>query len=349
MIPAIWFCLVAIVITGYVILDGFDLGAGVIHLFVARSQRQRGQVLRSIGPFWDGNEVWLLAGGGTLYFAFPALYASAFSGFYLALMIVLWLLILRGIAIEFRNHVAGDMWRSFWDAVFGGSSGLLALLLGVALGNVVRGVALDANGYFFLPLWTDFKPGKDAGIVDWYTLSIGAASLIALSVHACTWVILKTTGDLQTNSRRFLRAMWWLMAAATILITAISFQVQPILEGRFLAQPWGFIFPLIALAGLLGIRICSARASDLAAFCSSCAYLLGMLTSVVFGVFPNVLPSNSDPGLSLTIYNASAPAYGLKIGLWWWIPGMLLATGYSVFAYAHFAGKVQMEDVGPGD
>ena len=153
----------AILIAGYVILDGFDLGAGVIHLFVARTQRERGQILRSVGPFWDGNEVWLLAGAGTLYFAFPALYASAFSGFYLALMIVLWLLILRGIAIEFRNHVESHLWRSFRDAVFGGSSGLLALLLGVALGNVVRGVSLDRSGYFFLPLWTDFPlAGKPA-------------------------------------------------------------------------------------------------------------------------------------------------------------------------------------------
>ncbi len=346
--PAIWFCLVAVLISGYVILDGFDLGAGVIHLFVARSQRERGQILRSIGPFWDGNEVWLLAGGGTLYFAFPALYAAAFSGFYLALMIVLWLLILRGIAIEFRNHVDSAMWRSFWDAVFGGSSALLALLLGVALGNVVRGVSLDSNGYFFLPLWTDFRPGQEAGIVDWYTLSTGAASLTALSVHACAWVILKTNGDLQTRCRRFLKTMWWMLTASTILITALSFQIQPVLGGRFRAQPWGLVFPLIALAGLLGVRICAARANDLATFCSSCSYLLGMMTSVVFGVFPNVLPSNTNPALSLTIYNASAPLQGLRIGLWWWIPGMLLATGYSIFAYWHFAGKVQTEQAGHG-
>jgi cytochrome d ubiquinol oxidase subunit II len=346
LIPVIWFCLVAILIAGYVILDGFDLGAGVMHLFVARSQRERGQILRSIGPFWDGNEVWLLAGGGTLYFAFPALYAAAFSGFYLALMIVLWLLILRGIAIEFRNHVESTMWRTFWDAVFGGSSALLALLLGVAVGNVVRGVSLDSSGYFFLPLWTDFRPGKEPGIVDWYSVSIGTASLIALSVHAASWIILKTTGDLHVRSRQFLRAMWWIQAAVTVLITAVSFQIQPILADQFRAQPWGFIFPLIALVGLLGIRIFSARASDLAAFLSSCAYLLGMLTSVVFGVFPNVLPSNSDPGLSLTVYNAAAPVHGLKIGLWWWIPGMILAIGYSAFAYKHFAGKVQIEDVG---
>src|SRR5438132_14384998 len=135
----IWFCLVSIMIAVYVVLDGFDLGAGIIHLFVAHTENERRQVLASIGPVWDGNEVWLLAGGGTLYFAFPALYSAAFSGFYLALMMVLWLLILRGIAIEFRNHIDSPVWKPFWDFVFGGASALLALVFGIALGNVVRG------------------------------------------------------------------------------------------------------------------------------------------------------------------------------------------------------------------
>src|SRR5262249_48825269 len=146
MIEIVWFWLVAIMVAGYVVLDGFDLGAGIVHLFIARDEAERGRILRSIGPVWDGNEVWLLAGGGTLYFAFPALYASAFSGFYLALMIVLWLLILRGISIELRNHIDNPVWRPFWDKVFGASSAVLTLLFGVALGNVVRGVPIDSNG-----------------------------------------------------------------------------------------------------------------------------------------------------------------------------------------------------------
>jgi cytochrome d ubiquinol oxidase subunit II len=176
MIEIVWFCLVAIMIAGYVVLDGFDLGAGIIHLLVARTEQERGHVLSSIGPVWDGNEVWLVAGGGTLYFAFPALYSAAFSGFYLALMVVLWLLILRGIAIELRRHIESSLWRPFWDLVFGGSSALLALLYGAALGNVVRGVPLDSSGFFFIPLWTNPQPGPDAGIVDWYTLLIGSAA-----------------------------------------------------------------------------------------------------------------------------------------------------------------------------
>jgi len=176
----IWFCLVAVMIAVYVVLDGFDLGAGIIHLFVARTDSERRAVLGSIGPVWDGNEVWLLAGGGTLYFAFPALYASSFSGFYLPLMIVLWLLILRGISIEFRNHIQSPVWQPLWDVVFAGASALLAIFFGAALGNVVRGVPLDASGEFFLPLWTDFTVGMDTGILDWYTILIAVAALLTL-------------------------------------------------------------------------------------------------------------------------------------------------------------------------
>ena len=187
----IWFCLVAVMLAAYVVLDGFDLGAGIAHLLVARTDAERRPVLRSIGPVWDGNEVWLLAAGGTLYFAFPALYASSFSGFYLPLMIVLWLLILRGISIEFRNHVESLVWHPLWDAMFAGSSALLAIFFGAALGNVVRGVPLDRAGDFFLPLWTDFTAGPDAGILDWYTVLVAIAALLTLTVHGALWLALK--------------------------------------------------------------------------------------------------------------------------------------------------------------
>lgn len=339
-IPAVWFCLVAISVAGYVVLDGFDLGAGFVSLFIARNEGERRQVLSSIGPFWDGNEVWLLAGGGTLYFAFPALYASAFSGFYLALMIVLWLLILRGIAIEFRNHLENPLWKPFWDAIFGGSSALLALLLGVALGNVVRGVPLDADGYFFLPLWTSFQPGVQAGVIDWYTLLIGITSLAALAAHGCLWVVYKTSGPIEERSRSAGSKLWWILAALTAITTLVSFSIQPHLAVQFQQQPWGAVFPLLAVLGLAGMKGMGARRQDLASFLASCLYLVGMLTSVTFGVFPYVLPSNIQPDFSLTIQNASAAPNGLEIGLWWWIPGMALAAAYSAFMYRRFAGKV---------
>src|SRR6202166_4049104 len=169
----IWFCLVAVMIAMYVLLDGFDLGAGAIHLLVAKTDEERRAVLASIGPVWDGNEVWLLAAAGTLYFAFPALYASSFSGFYLPLMMVLWLLMLRGIGIEFRAHIDNPVWQGFFDLIFFISSALLAIFFGAALGNVIRGVPLGPDGYFFEPLWTTFTVTPTPGILDWYTALTG--------------------------------------------------------------------------------------------------------------------------------------------------------------------------------
>jgi cytochrome d ubiquinol oxidase subunit II len=336
----IWFCLVAVMIAAYVVLEGFDLGAGIVHLFVARTDGERRAVLASIGPVWNGNEVWLLAGGGTLYFAFPALYSSSFSGFYLPLMIVLWLLILRGIAIEFRNHIQSPVWQPLWDAVFAGASALLAIFFGAALGNVVRGVPLDRSGEFFLPLWTDFAAGKDAGILDWYTILIAVAALLTLTVHGSLWVAWKTEGAVEERARRFARGAWWGLAAWVVPITLASFRIQPHLRLSFAARPWGYAFPFLAIVGLAGIRILDGRRRGLDAFLCSCLFILGMLTSAAFGIYPCVLPSNADPALSLTVFNAAASPYGLRIGLMWFIPGMLLTGAYFVYTYRSFSGKV---------
>ncbi len=334
----LWFMLVAVMIAVYVVLDGFDLGAGIIQLVVAHTDSERCQVLRSIGPVWDANEVWLLAGGGTLYFAFPSLYASSFSGFYLPLMMVLWLLILRGIAIEFRNHIDSLVWKPFWDVVFGGASALLAIFFGAALGNVVRGVPLDSAGEFFLPLWTNFGLGRDVGILDWYTVLVAVTAFATLLVHGAWWVALKTEGALGDRSRHIARTGWWLLLPLTVAITWCSFHIQPRLSESFTARPWGYVFPLLAIVGLFGMRATSRAA--LAPFLCSALFIVGMLTSAAFGLYPYVLPSNIDPKLGLTVYNAAAAPYGLKVGLAWFIPGMLLTTGYFVYTYRSFAGKV---------
>jgi cytochrome d ubiquinol oxidase subunit II len=338
----IWFGLVAVMIALYVVLDGFDLGAGIVHLLVARNDMERRTVLGSIGPVWNGNEVWLIAGGGTLYFAFPALYASSFSGFYLPLMIVLWLLILRGIAIEFRNHIQSLVWQPLWDAVFAGASGLLAIFFGAALGNVIRGVPLDRSGEFFLPLWTDFTAGKESGILDWYTLLVAVAAFLALTVHGALWVALKTEGDVEQRARRVAKRVWWGLAVWVVAITLCSFHVQPHLKESFAAHPWGYIFPMVALVGLIGMRFPGGRRDGIEAFLCSCLFLVAMLTSAAFGLYPFVLPSNGDPALSLTVINTAAAPYGLRIGLIWFIPGMLLTASYFVYTYRSFAGKVKI-------
>jgi cytochrome bd ubiquinol oxidase subunit II len=338
--PGLWFCLAAVTIVGYVLLDGFDLGAGIVELFVAKTDSETSQVIRSIGPVWDGNEVWLLVVGGSLVFAFPTLYASAFSGFYLSLMIVLWLLILRGISIEFRHHLESPQWQQFWGATFGLGSSTLALLFGVALGNVVRGVPVDQSGYFFLPLWTNFLPSGQAGIIDWYTLLVGAASFLTLAVHGSLWVVIKTDGSFQERTRLFAARCWNALIPVMLLMTAASFAIQPHLVNQFRSNLWGGIFPALAIGGVIGSRVFSSRRQDVQAFLASCLYLFGMLTSVAFGVFPNVLPSNVSPRFSLTIYNAATSQHGLLVGLCWFIPGMTLAVAYSTFVYRRFGGQV---------
>jgi NADH:ubiquinone reductase (H+-translocating) len=339
MLATVWFCLVAITIIGYVLLDGFDLGAGILQLFVSRTEADRGQVLRSIGPVWDGNEVWLVVVGGILFLSFPVLYAAAFSGFYLALMIVLWLLILRGVAIEFRSHVDSPQWEEFWSVVFGLASSVLALVFGIALGNVIRGVPLDQTGHFFLPLWTSFSPTGEVGIVDWYTLLVGVASVLTLAVHGSLWVVVHTGDGLQARAHSFAARCWTALVPIILLLSAASFYLQPNLVRQFRSHPWGAIFPSLAIAGMTGAAVLSGRRRDGQAFWASGLGIAGMIGSAAFGVFPNVLPSNAKPELGLTIYNAAAADHGLFVGLWWFIPGMALAVGYTVLVYRRFAGS----------
>jgi cytochrome bd ubiquinol oxidase subunit II len=347
----LWLAIVAAMITIYVVLDGFDLGAGVLSLAVARSEDDRALILRSIGPVWDGNEVWLLAGGGVLYFAFPQLYASSFSGFYLPLMIVLWLLIGRGISIEIRHLVDSPLWRPFWDKVFGLASLLLAVFFGAALGNVIRGVPIEKSGYFFLPLWTDLGLGPDGlrgqvGILDWYTVLVGVFALATLSLHGACWVTLKTAGELNARSRALAGRLWWAVAALLVLTTLVSFQVQPQILENFSNRPLGFLFPILALTGLAGMRLYRSPDHEARGFLASCLFIVGMLTSAAFGIFPYTLPANSDPALGLTIYNSASTDYSLRVGLMWWIPGTALATAYFVFLYRKFAGKVSLDAPG---
>jgi cytochrome d ubiquinol oxidase subunit II len=248
MMGFLWFWLVAVMIVGYVVLDGFDLGVGVLHLFLVRTETERRATLASIGPVWDGNEVWLLAGGGTLYFAFPLLYASAFSGFYLPLMIVLWLLILRGVSLELRNHIDVGVWRALLDGVFGFASALLTIFYGAALANVLRGVPLNADGYFFLPLWTNWQPGVLPGILDWYTVIGGLVALVALTLHGALWLSLKTSGDLEQRARTVVSPLWLILIALTVVSLFATIAVRPASLDNYFRYPVTFIVPVGVVA-----------------------------------------------------------------------------------------------------
>jgi cytochrome bd ubiquinol oxidase subunit II len=340
----LWFWLIAAILAVYCALDGFDIGAGIIHLLVARTDTERRAVLRSIGPVWDGNEVCLIAAGGLIFLAFPALYAASFSGFYLPLIIVLWLLMLRGASIEFRNHIDSPVWSPAWDVVFAVSSAALAGFYGAAIGNIVRGVPLDNSGFFFLPLWTNFRTGQDVGVLDWFTILVGFATFCAMAEHGALWVALKTGGELETRCRRVARLGWWAALLFTALIAIVSPVVQPHLLEQISAHPWGYVFPAVAILGLLGMRYFNASRTGRRAFISSCMYMAGIAASTAFGVFPYVLPSTVDRNYSLTIYSAASPPNSLAIGLAWFVPGATLAAVYMFVAYRSFAGKVHTAD-----
>ncbi len=342
----LWFILVLFMLIMYVLLDGFDLGTGALYPFTARGDIERRTILRAIGPVWDGNEVWLIAAGGTLFFTFPALYASSFSGFYLPLMIVLWLLILRGIAIELRHQIANPVWVAFWDGVFFLGSALLAIFFGAAAANVVRGVPLDAHGVFFEALWTNFNPrSADPGILDWYTVLIGLLALAALAMHGGNFIALKTTGPLQLRARRRARRAWLATVALTVVGTIATFAVQPAMARGFAARPWIWIFPLIALASLASMVYFHRQERDLQALLASGAFLASMMASAAAALYPMVLPA-VNPANSLTIYNTSGSQYGQSVGLVWWSIGMLLAVIYFIFIYRLFRGKVRVVEGG---
>jgi cytochrome d ubiquinol oxidase subunit II len=346
MMGLVWFWLVAVMIVGYVVLDGFDLGVGVLHLFLPRTEQERRATLASIGPVWDGNEVWLLAGGGTLYFAFPLLYASAFSGFYLPLMIVLWLLILRGVSLELRNHIEVGVWRALLDGLFGISSALLAIFFGAALANVLRGVPLQADGFFFLPLWTNWKPGAHPGILDWYTVIGGLVALVALTLHGALWLTIKTSGPLAERARHVVSPLWAVLVALTLASLAATIAVRPASLSNYFQYPVTFIVPIGVVASLAAIWFFNRSAHSEKAFLSSCLYLFLMLAGACWGLYPTLLPATTGAGRDITLLRAISGPHTLTVGLVWWAFGMALAVAYEVFVYSKFRGKIDLQTGG---
>jgi len=345
MMGFIWFWLVAVMIVAYVVLDGFDLGVGILHLFLPRTEAERRASLHSIGPVWDGNEVWLLAGGGTLYFAFPLLYASAFSGFYLPLMIVLWLLVLRGVTLELRNHIDVGVWLSLLDGVFGLASAFLAIFYGAALGNVLRGVPLQPDGYFFLPLWTNWRPGAHPGILDWYTVIGGLVAFVALTLHGALWLTIKVSGDLEKRASRLINPLLLLVILLTIVSLIATIAVRPASLNNYYAYPITFIVPIGVLASLTGIWLFNRSGQPMKAFLCSSLYLFFMLAGACWGVYPTLLPATTGADRDITLSRALSGPHTLAVGLAWWLFGMTLAVCYVVFVYSRFKGKVDVDAV----
>jgi cytochrome d ubiquinol oxidase subunit II len=352
-----WYILIAIVLAVFFILDGYDFGAGIIHLFLAKTEKDKEVIAKSAGLFWDSNEVWLVAGGGMLFMAFPTFYASVFSGFYLPLIIVLWLMVFRAIGLEFRSQFHYQMWKDIWDVSFGVSSLLLALFFGVALGNIVRGVNLGSvqNGistqeghYFFLPLWnSSFSPLTDhPGVIDWFTIIIGIISVITLAIHGANWIILKTNSSINEQLKTLIFKLNIVLAILTIFSLSIWQIVKPNSLDNFFDKPYLILFPVIYFTGLIGLFFIRKFKNENRGFIFSTLLILGGITSSLASLFPVILPSKNKINESLTIYNTAASEYGLSVALIWGIIGVILIGVYFVVQKKLMAGKIDKMNYG---
>jgi len=327
----IWFFLLAAIFTAYAVLDGWDLGVGTIHRWVARTDEERQLTLAAIGPLWSGNEVWLLAGGGSLFFSFPRVYAVGFSGFYLALMLVLWLLILRGISLEFRGQLRHHLWTTFWDSGFMVGSALLALLLGVALGNVVRGLPLDGRGLF---------QGSFGLMLNPYSLIVGILSLVILSVHGANFLCLKTAGPVYDRARALSIRLGWATALLVILVSVWSPLTRPHLLDNFARWPILIIFPLLIAASLVGLLLFTRRGQDTAAFAAGTGLIISLLVSAALSVYPDLLHSTIAPRYNLNIANTASSTGSLTAGFILIGSALVLVAICQTYVHRHFLGKI---------
>jgi cytochrome d ubiquinol oxidase subunit II len=337
----LWFGLLCFMLTVFVVLDGWDIGAGVLHLIVAKTAEERREVVAAIGPLWSWHEVWLVAAGGTFVLAFPTVMAASFSGFYLALWMALWSLILRGVSIEVGGHIADTLWQSGWDFVFATSNVLLAVLLGAAFGNVIRGVPLDATRSFSMSLFTDFGVRGRVGILDWYTVSVAVFATVVLSAHGATYLRMKTTANVHDRSEGLARRLW---IAVLILFPVVSYEtwiVRPALYLSMAARPIAWIPVAAIAAGAWAVWTGLRGRGEERAFAGSCAIIAGLLGGMAASVFPVMLHSTLDARYSLTAYNGSAAGTGLRMAIMWWPLALALAITYLVVIQRSYRGKVR--------
>jgi cytochrome d ubiquinol oxidase subunit II len=322
-----WFCFLAVMVAMYVVLDGFDLGIGALHFVLGKTEAEREEAAAAIGPVWNGNEVWLIASGGVLFMAFPKAYSGAFSGLYFGLILVLWLLVGRGLSLELRHQIDNPLWRGACDAVFFLSSAALALVFGVALGNVVRGVPLGADGYFSLPLFN---------VLNWYALLVGAFGLLVLAAQGASFLAFRATGGLAERAGLWARRLWLAEAGVFVAMILPTYAVRDEMLTNLVDHPWRLVFPALAV-GALGAMFAFQRARDWArAFVASSLFIVGLLTTMAAGLYPNLLPAREGNPNSLTVDNAAAGSHTLKTALVWWPLGMVLAAVYFVYAYRMF-------------
>ncbi|MBI2095995.1 MAG: cytochrome d ubiquinol oxidase subunit II [Candidatus Omnitrophica bacterium] len=334
-LEATWFALVGLLFTGYAILDGFDLGVGAIHLFTKTDQERR-LMLNSIGPVWDGNEVWLVTGGGALFAAFPDVYATVFSGFYLGFMLFVVALIFRAVAIEFRSKQAHPAWRAFWDTSFGVSSVLSSFLVGLVLGNIAWGVPLDAGKEF---------TGSFASLFHPYALLVGVTTVALFMMHGSIYVVMKTEGALHEKIRRWVPNAVIFFIICYAMTTLVTLLYVPHMTALIKRQPYFFTVAVAGLFAIANIPRETTHRRDFRAFLSSCATIASLLALFGLGMFPNLVYSNPHPELSLTIHNAASSAKTLGLMLVIALLGLPLVVAYTASIYWIFRGKVKLDNM----
>jgi len=343
----LWFCLVCAMFAAYVVLDGYDLGAGIVSPFVARTDAERKAVVHTILPFWDGNEVFLVAGGATLYLAFPRLFPAFVSGFYLPVMMVLWLLALRGLGIEMRHKLDHPLWNELWDGAFFLSSALLVVFFGAALGNIVRGVSVDEHGDFFAPLWTDFRVGDDVGILDWYTLLVAAAAVVLVARHGALRLVVharEEAPDVAARARTVAARLAIPSGILGVLVSIATFEVQPAVLSGVRARPWMAGFAVLAAVALGGSWALARRDRPERAFQASSAAIALLFGAACAGVHPYGMLARVG-SRSVLAADAAADPYALGVGLAWWVPGMAAVVAYTAFAHRAAAARERRERV----
>ncbi len=324
-----WFALIGVLIAGYAILDGFDLGVGVLHLF-ARDNTERRINLNAIGPVWDGNEVWLLTAGGALFAAFPPVYATIFSGFYIALMLVLAALIFRAVSLEFRHKIESPTWQRVWDWSFGLGSLLPALLFGVAVGNILFGVPIDDGGFYV---------GSFLGLLHPYSIMIGVLSLVMFVMHGALYMTMKTDGELQDRMSYWASGAWTVFVVAYLLATMYTIFKAPHLMENIFSKPLFWVFMVLLLAAVAYLPIALKAKRFFQAFLSSSVTIASAIGIAAVSMYPILARSTVDVAFSLTAYNASSTPLTLKTMLIITLIGMPIVIAYTIFIYRVFKGK----------
>jgi cytochrome d ubiquinol oxidase subunit II len=332
-LPTVWFVLIGVLFTGYAMLDGFDLGVGALYLFTKKDEHRR-ILLNAIGPVWDGNEVWLVTGGGALFAAFPNVYATVFSGFYFVFILLLVALIFRAVAIEFRSKQPMRWWRQMWDVGFAGGSVLSSFLIGVAMGNIAWGIPLDERGEFagsFFDLWHP------------YSILLGVTTVALFAMHGAIYAALKTEGDLHEQLRGWINQTIIFFVIGYAITTMATLLYVPHMAARVRANPWLFSIALVNMLAIANIPREVTRRRDGRAFLSSCVAMLALMTLFGLEMYPHLVLSNPHPERSLTIYNAASSPKTLGIMLIIAVIGVPLVLAYTVSIYWIFRGKVKLD------